>query len=224
MSLLWRPMPLVRIPEAFDHPDWLFELKHDGFRALAHVEGHRCTLVSRRGHVYQQFPMLSEEIAHAVRARSCVLDGEIACLAPDGRSLFHRLLFRRDWPHFVAFDVLSIESNDLRERPLVERKRRLRAIMPRMASRLVYMDHVGGRGADLFAAVCASDLEGIVAKWKHGRYYSDGGLTSWLKVRNPQYSQMAGRPELFGARKVGVRSKWAKPVLCAELRALQAVL
>jgi ATP-dependent DNA ligase len=50
---VWRPMPLVRIPAAFDHPEWLFELKHDGFRALAHVEGHRCTLVSRRGHVYQ---------------------------------------------------------------------------------------------------------------------------------------------------------------------------
>ena len=45
-----------------------------------------------------------------------------------------------------------------------------------------------------------SDLEGIVAKWKHGRYHSDGCTTSWLKVRNPQYSQMAGRPELFGAR------------------------
>ena len=49
------------------------------------------TELSRRGHVYQQFPMLTEEIAHAVRARSCVLDGEIVCLAPDGRSLFQRL-------------------------------------------------------------------------------------------------------------------------------------
>jgi bifunctional non-homologous end joining protein LigD len=224
MSLVWRPMPLVRIPEAFTHPDWLFELKHDGSRALAHVDGHQCTLRSRRGHVYQQFPMLSEEIAHAVRARSCVLDGEIVCLAPDGRSLFHRLLFRRDWPHFMAFDVLGIDGEDMRDRPLLQRKRRLRALMPRINSRLVYMDHVVGRGVDLFAAVCARDLEGIVAKWKHGRYHSDGGVTSWLKVRNRQYSQMAGRPELFGARKVGARSRSAKPVLCAELRAVQSVL
>lgn len=44
-------MPLVRIPEPFDHPDWLFELKHDGFRALAYVEGHQCRLVSRNGYV-----------------------------------------------------------------------------------------------------------------------------------------------------------------------------
>ena len=59
---------------------------------------------------------------------------------------------------------------DRQERPLLERKRRLRAIMPRIDSRLVYLDHVVGRGVDLFAAVCARDLEGIVAKWKHGRY------------------------------------------------------
>jgi ATP-dependent DNA ligase len=119
----------------------------------------------------------------------------------------------------MGFDVLAIDGEDVRERPLHERKRRLRAIMPRIDSRLVYMDHVVGRGVDLFAAVCASDLEGVVAKWKHGRYYSDGGLTSWLKISNPQYSQMAGRPELFGARKIGGRSKQAKPVLCGELRA-----
>ena len=73
-------MPLVPIPGAFDHPEWLFELKHDGFRALAYVEGHRCTLVSRRRHVYRQFAMLSEEIAHAVRAGS--LDGRSSAWRP----------------------------------------------------------------------------------------------------------------------------------------------
>jgi bifunctional non-homologous end joining protein LigD len=67
-----------------------------------------------------------------------VLDGEIVCLASDGRSLFTRLLFRRDWPHFVAFDVLSIDGEDLRARPLVQRKRRPRGIVPRIETRLVY--------------------------------------------------------------------------------------
>ena len=90
-----------------------------------------------------------------------MLDGEIVCLAPDGRSLFHRLLFRRDWPHFMAFDVLAIDGEDVRDRPVLERKRRLRAIMPRIDSRLVYLDHVVGRGVDLFA-VCARDLEGNI--------------------------------------------------------------
>jgi bifunctional non-homologous end joining protein LigD len=70
-------MPLIRVAGAFDHPDWVFELKHDGFRALAHVDGHQCTLVSRRRHLYKQFPQLQVEIAHSVRAHSAVLDGEI---------------------------------------------------------------------------------------------------------------------------------------------------
>ena len=59
--------------------------------------------------------MLLDEIAHAIRAMSCVLDSEIVCLAPDGRSLFNRLLFRRDWPYFVAFYVLAIDGEDLRD-------------------------------------------------------------------------------------------------------------
>ena len=67
---------------------------------------------------------------------SCVLDGEFVCLAPDGGSLFHRLLFRRDWPHFVAFDVLTVDGEDQRDRSIHERKRRLRGIMPRVESRL----------------------------------------------------------------------------------------
>jgi ATP-dependent DNA ligase len=88
--------------------------------------------------------------------------------------------------------VLSIDAEDLRDRSLLERKRQLRAIMPRTESRLLYMNHLVGRGADLFAEVCARDLEGIVAKWKRGRYYSDGQTTSWLKIRNTEYSEVQG--------------------------------
>ena len=72
-----RPMRLLRIPEPFDHPDFLYEVKFDGFRALAHVNGHHCQLLSRNGHVYQSSPYLAEEIAHVVRARSAILDGEL---------------------------------------------------------------------------------------------------------------------------------------------------
>ena len=79
-----RPMPLVRIPAPFDHPDWLFELKHDGFRALAHVDGHHCRLVSRNGHEFGKWDVLKVEIAHSIRAMSAVLDGEIVCLDRDG--------------------------------------------------------------------------------------------------------------------------------------------
>jgi ATP dependent DNA ligase-like protein len=74
------PMRLLRIPQPFDHPAFLYEPKMDGFRALAHIRGHHCTLVSRNGHVFKSWPQLAEEIAHAVRAHSAVLDGEICCL------------------------------------------------------------------------------------------------------------------------------------------------
>ena len=71
-------MRLLRIPEPFDHPDWLYEVKFDGFRALARVTDHHCQLVSRNRHQFKSWPYLSEEIAHAVRAHSALLDGEIA--------------------------------------------------------------------------------------------------------------------------------------------------
>ena len=95
---------------------------------------------------------------------SAVLDGEIVCLDRDGRSNFYNLMFRRDWPYFYAFDVLSIEGEDLRDRPLVERKCRLRAIMPRIDSRLLYVDDLPRRGTALFDAACQRDLEGVVGK------------------------------------------------------------
>jgi bifunctional non-homologous end joining protein LigD len=98
-----QPMRLLRIPEPFDHPDRLYEVKFDRFRALAHV-GHHCQLVSRNGHPFKSWRYLAEEIAHAVRAHKAALDGEIVCLDADGCSRFRDLLFRRDWPFFLAFD------------------------------------------------------------------------------------------------------------------------
>jgi bifunctional non-homologous end joining protein LigD len=205
LSLLatWRPMPLTRVAEAFDDPDWLFELKHAGFRALALIERYSCRLVSRRGQVFSRWPQLCEELAHTVKARHAVLDGEIVCLKPDGRTDFYDLLFRREWPHFFAFDLLQLEDEDLRGLPLLERKRRLKRLVPRRApSRLAFVDHVRGHGRVLYAAACERDLEGVVAKWTRGRYHVDGSTTSWVKVKNPEYTQAVGRYEVFEERRL----------------------
>ena len=141
----------------------------------------------------------------AVRARSAILDGEIACLAADGSSRFYNLLFRRDWPHFLAFDVLCIDGEDLRHLPLLERKRRLARIMPRIESRLMLLKPIPARGKRLYELACERDLEGIVAKWSKGSYQCGGRGTSWLKVKNPQYSQAERRHELFeGVNNPGV--------------------
>jgi ATP-dependent DNA ligase len=72
--------------------------------------------------------------------------------------------------------------------------------MPRYDSRLRYVDHLRRRSRELFALACAHDTEGIVGKWAKGPYQVDGSTTSWLKVKNPAYTQAVGRHELFEGR------------------------
>src|SRR5262245_60265008 len=73
------PMRLARRPQPFDHPDWLYEIKFDGFRALAYIEAGKCRLVSRRRHEYKSFHELCASIAGHLRGNEAVLDGEIVC-------------------------------------------------------------------------------------------------------------------------------------------------
>jgi bifunctional non-homologous end joining protein LigD len=197
-------MRLLRIAELFDHANFVFEPKIDGFRTLAYIRGHQCQLVSRNGTVFKSWQQLAEEIAHAVRVNDAILDGEICCLDPDGRSNFNNLLFRREWPYLYAFDLLRVDGRDLRGLPLLERKRELLGNMPKIDCRVLYLDHIAERGCDLFRAACERDIEGIVGKWARGTYQTDGRSTSWLKVRTPRYSQIERRHELF-ERKAGTR-------------------
>ena len=93
---------------------------------------------------------------------------------------------------FYVFDLLGLDGQDLRARPLIERKRLLRAIVPLQSSALLYASHLDGQGCAFYRLTCERDLEGIVAKRKHGAY-GEG----WFKIRNPRYSQYEGRRELF---------------------------
>jgi bifunctional non-homologous end joining protein LigD len=88
-------------------------------------------------------------------------------------------------------------GRDLRGLLLMERKRPLAAIMPPVASRVLFLEGMAERGWDLFRVACERDLEGIVGKWAPGTYQTDGGRTSWLKIKNPEYSQIVGRAEMF---------------------------
>jgi bifunctional non-homologous end joining protein LigD len=184
--------------EPFSHPDWLFELKWDGFRSLAYIEDGQCKLVSRNGNVFKSFPALSGNLPTGLHGTSAVLDGEIVCLDRHGKPQFRDLLFRRGEPCFYAFDLLWCDGEDLRYLPLMDRKLRLRAVVPTSSHghRLLYCDHVEGDGERLFQLACERDLEGVVAKWKLAPYLPDKP-TSWLKIRNHNYSQWVGREELF---------------------------
>lgn len=192
-------MRLARFAEPFDHPDFLYELKYDGFRALAVVDG-AVRLVSRRKHHYKAFQSVERELLAATGKRSVVLDGEIVALNERGEPQFYDLLRRRGDAHFIAFDILHLDGRDLRDVPLWKRKALLRAILPE-GGPVLYARHIEGNGAKLFEQVRALDLEGIVAKWKEGTYLDGSTLrTSWMKIKNPAYSQMVGRDELFKKR------------------------
>src|SRR5690349_18748291 len=124
-------MPLLSRREPFDDRAWHYELKLDGFRALAFVDRGRCRLVSRNGHTFKSCPSLCDSIARTVRCASAVLDGEVLCVDADGRPDFRALMFRRAEPLMYAFDLLALDGDDVRHEPLSARKRFLRSIVPR---------------------------------------------------------------------------------------------
>jgi bifunctional non-homologous end joining protein LigD len=140
------PLPLRSQKEAFDHPDWIFELKYDGFRALAVIENGRCRLLSRNGHRFASFSELEKHIEISVPGNA-VLDGEIVCVDRKGRPRFNDLLFRRGNPCFFSFDLLSTDI-DFRSATLMDRKQDLRRLLARVPSHipLRYADHVEGKG------------------------------------------------------------------------------
>ena len=138
---------------------------------------------------------MTAAIGPALGVTDAVLDGEIVHLGRDGKPQFYSLMRRRCPQYFFAFDLLWLDGRDLRGLPLLERKRRLRMIVPLTPCPVLYVDHVKERGVDLFRAVCAGDMEGIVAKRADGLYTPEE--TTWVKIKNPAYSQGGRRWEWF---------------------------
>jgi len=190
------PLPLLRRREPFDDRGWLFELKLDGFRALTYIERGEARLVSRNGNTFRKFPSLCDALAR-LRVRDAIIDGEVVCLDDDGHPSFDALYYRRREPCFFAFDLPWLDGRDLCDVPLLERKRALRRIVPRRAGAVRYVDHVRGRGVDLFRAVCELDLEGIVAKPAASAYRVNGSRPPWVKIKNSSYTRAEGRFERF---------------------------
>jgi bifunctional non-homologous end joining protein LigD len=194
-----KPMTLLIQTAPFNDPDWLFEVKFDGFRALAYVENGSCELISRNDNIFQRFKNLGESLAAVFAGRNVVIDGEIVSLDDQGRPQFYDLMHGRGTPHFYAFDLLYLSGLDLREQPLVERKALLRELIPETPSRLLYVDHFDEKGIELFEKVREWDLEGIVAKPRQSAYNTKR-KSCWIKINNPNYSQAEGRQELFDRR------------------------
>jgi hypothetical protein len=181
-------MPLARLHAPFDHPDWIFEPKLDGFRAVAYIEGGTCRLVSRNRNVFKTFGPLAQTMAADLDGRTAILDGEIVRPGPDGRPMFYALMRRRGPFCYYAFDLLWLDGSDLRDQPLLEQPARV----------VRYVEHVTN-GMDLFRVICERDMEGIVAKLAGAGYTPDA--TTWVKIKNREYSQAVGREDFFDRRK-----------------------
>jgi bifunctional non-homologous end joining protein LigD len=203
-------MPLDRARAPFSHLDWIFEIKWDGFRSLLYSDQNDVHLVSRNGNTFKSFRGLCEGLARDLKGRHCVLDGEIVCLDSHGKPQFRDLLFRRAEPFFYGFDILWDDhahsddeaemrifrnGEDTRYLPLIDRKLRLRRVVPKQGERLLFCDHIETDGEQLFRLACENDLEGVVAKHKGDPYLPEHA--HWLKIRNQNYSQWVGREELF---------------------------
>ncbi|GAC1648415.1 MAG: hypothetical protein NVS9B15_07150 [Acidobacteriaceae bacterium] len=187
--------PIIPTPrsEPFDRAGWLFELKYDGFRAMAYILDGRVRLRSKSTAILQGFPTLRSALEFELRVHDTVLDGEIVSFDESNHVNFDLLLKRRGRIAYFIFDVPLLNGEDLRHRPLLERKEILRRLLPDVSDTLLYADHVLEHGIALFSIAQQNDLEGIIAKSADSPYDS---RTSWYKVRNPAYTQAIDRPDV----------------------------
>ncbi|HZI85497.1 MAG TPA: hypothetical protein VFD48_01595 [Pyrinomonadaceae bacterium] len=190
-----QPMLPTLSKTPFSNPDWLFEPKWDGYRAICFVRGDEVRLVSRRRNdLTGKFPVL-QSLAESIKATSAVLDGEIVALDGNGLPCFDALRSLRRASECVivyyAFDLLYMDGRDLTSRPLIERKAALKRILPRGTKpRIRYTDHIVGKGEELLVELEKRQLEGMVAKRAESLYV--GGRTrDWLKIKTA-----AGREEM----------------------------
>jgi bifunctional non-homologous end joining protein LigD len=177
-------------------PDWLHEIKHDGYRLIVQREGGRVRLFTRNGHDWSDRYPLITEAALRNRNTSFVIDGEAVLLGVDGISDFDGLHSRKhdDEVQFYAFDCMVSDGEDIRKLPLSMRKANLSRLLARRVDGIFLSDFEQGEiGPDLFRAACDMGLEGIVSKHKD-RSYRAGRCQHWIKVKN-RNSPAMNRPE-----------------------------
>lgn len=171
---------------AFDHKDWLFEIKWDGYRAIAEVGDGPVRFYSRNGIAFDKaYPGIFKELEKI--KTPAILDGEIVVFDEAGKPNFQKLQNYSSYKslpiQYLVFDCLSYKGTDITKKPLSERKEILQGILPNK-SIVLYCDHVLQHGKDLFREVTKAGLEGIIAKQINSKYYSDRRSKEWLKIKN----------------------------------------
>ncbi len=199
-----KPMLASSTDTAFDSNEWIFELKLDGYRAVAELGGNSIKLYSRNGlsfvDRYTAIAQSLEKIKH-----KAVLDGEIVLLNEKGRPDFQRLQHyddNQEYPLvYYVFDLLSYNDENTKDLPLIDRKKLLKKIVGKN-SIIRYSDHIETKGKAFYKKVVAENLEGIIAKKKDSLYHPGVRSKEWLKIKNIQSDEaiIAGYTSPRGAR------------------------
>jgi bifunctional non-homologous end joining protein LigD len=209
-----QPMLATLTDAPFDDPNWVFEDKFDGFRMVAEIRRGKVALYSRNGKIISQSYIEVAKALEGVKG-DAVIDGELVALGKDGVSHFQ--LLQNALRHeakllYCAFDLMFENGDDLRKLPLLERKERLKAILPR-DKLIAFSHHRKAAGKRFFAEAEQKGLEGIMAKRADSPYASGGRTSDWLKIKTAKRQEVviAGytapkrtRP-FFGALVLAVR-------------------
>ncbi|WP_139652757.1 DNA ligase D [Raoultibacter phocaeensis] len=176
------------VDEAPTDGEWVYEVKYDGYRIIAFFEAGETRLMTRNDNDYtEKFESIAASIARWAQERAMVLDGEVVIADDDGKTDFQALQNHlrnpgKTEPAYMVFDLLALDGEDLRDRPLTERKELLERLMNDAPDNLRYSKHVAARGEESFAAACSLKLEGVVGKRADSRYR--GGRTgNWIKLK-----------------------------------------
>jgi bifunctional non-homologous end joining protein LigD len=171
-------------------PQWVHEIKHDGFRFICRREGNRVRVFSRRGTDYtDRVPRIVDTFAR-LPASSVMLDGEGVACDPNGMTNFELLRAALGRPakrevFLYAFDLLELNGRDMRREAWSDRRWRLARLLRGAGHGVQLSDHVEGNdGEAIFRHACATGLEGIVAK-RRDKPYRSGRSPDWIKIKNP---------------------------------------
>ncbi len=164
---------------------WLFEVKWDGYRAVADVRGGDATLTSRNDNdLTGRFESVAKEIAKAAKTPDCVLDGEVCAIGEDGRATFSAMQQGKSGTRYVyvVFDVLEVEGKPLIGLPFTERRERLATLLDR-GNQVVQLSETFDDGDALYQAAEDQEFEGIMAKRADSRYQPGKRTRDWLKIK-----------------------------------------
>lgn len=171
-----------------DDENWLYELKYDGYRIIAFVDGSSVKLLTRNGNDYlKRFHDVAVSLVGFSGGRAMVLDGEMTITDESGKTDFQALQNYMKNPQnknliYIIFDILALDGKDLRDCPLIERKGILEELMKDAPKNLYYGRYVRGNGKESFAAACDAGMEGIVGK-KADSVYSGTRNGDWIKIK-----------------------------------------